>query len=134
MLTTTASHGPEHHRVLERLLLALGHGVHHGLGVLADAELGRAHQVADVLDDEEVEVGEREAGQAGAHHHGIEVALATEAGAGVDQRHRRAESGQPVGVDAGGDVALQDPDARPPPQLPQRALQQRPPRRRPQTT
>ena len=49
----------EHHRVLERLLLALGDGVDHGLRVLADVELRRAHQVSDVLDDDEIQVVER---------------------------------------------------------------------------
>ena len=80
LLTTTTSHGPEHHRVLERLLLALGDRVDHRPRVLTDVELGRAHEVADVLDDEQVEVVERQPAEAGPDHHGVEVALAAEAG------------------------------------------------------
>jgi GNAT superfamily N-acetyltransferase len=43
--------GPEHHRVLQRLVLALGDRVDRGPGVLADVEFGGADQVADVLDE-----------------------------------------------------------------------------------
>ena len=42
--------GPEHQRVLERLVLALGQRADHRPGVLADPELRRADEVADVLD------------------------------------------------------------------------------------
>src|SRR5581483_6103357 len=65
--------GPEHHRVLERLLLALGDGVDHGPGVFADGELRRADEVADVLDQQQVEVGQRQAVQPGPDHGGVEV-------------------------------------------------------------
>ena len=51
--------GAEHQRVLQRLVLALGDRADHHARVLADAELGRADEVADVLDDEQVEVVER---------------------------------------------------------------------------
>ena len=47
---------PEHHRVLERLLLALGDRRDHRPRVLADVELGRTDEVAHVLDDEQVEL------------------------------------------------------------------------------
>src|SRR5262249_25317220 len=50
---------PEHHRVLQRLLLALGHRGDHRPRMLTDVELRRAHEVADVLDHEQVEVAER---------------------------------------------------------------------------
>ena len=38
------------------------------------------------------------------------MALAAEAGARVDERHGGAEAVELVGVDAGGDVALEDPE------------------------
>ena len=56
---------------------------------------------------------EREAREPGADHHGVEVALAAEAGARVDERDRRAEAVEPVGVEARGDVAFEDADAHP---------------------
>jgi hypothetical protein len=117
-------HGVEHDRVLERLLLAFGDGVDHRPDVLADVELGRAHEVADVLDDEEVELGEGQPGQAGAHHHRVQMALAAEAGARVDEGHLGAEPGELVGVEAGRDVTFQHADAHPPRELGQRALQE----------
>ena len=53
--------GSKHQRVLERLVLALGdRGDHHAV-VLADLELRRTDEVADVLDHEEVELVERRA-------------------------------------------------------------------------
>jgi len=52
--------GTEHHRVLERLVLALRDRIHHRPRVGTDIELGRAHEVADVLDHEQVEIVERE--------------------------------------------------------------------------
>jgi hypothetical protein len=45
---------------LSGLVLALGHGRDHDPRVLADAELGRAHEVADVLDDQHVELVQRQ--------------------------------------------------------------------------
>ena len=47
--------GAEHQRVLQRLVLALGDRGDHDPRVLADAELGRADEVADVLDDQQVD-------------------------------------------------------------------------------
>ena len=47
--------GAEHQRVLERLVLALGDRGDHHPRVLADPELGRADEVADVLDHQQVD-------------------------------------------------------------------------------
>ena len=113
LLTTTTSAGAEHHRVLERLLLALGDRVHHRLGVLADVELGRAHEVADVLDHQQVELLEREPAEARAHHHRVEMAFAAETGTGVDERNRGRVGVELVRVEAGGDVTFEDADAEP---------------------
>ena len=44
--------------------------------VLADLELGRAHEVAHVLDHEQVDVVERQVAQRRAHHVRVEVTLA----------------------------------------------------------
>ena len=99
--------GAEHQRVLQRLVLALGDRAHHGLGVLAHAELGRADQVAHVLDHQQVDPVQRQVGQRGAHHVGVQVALAAEAAVGVQLHHRHVQRGQPVGVQAALHVALQ---------------------------
>ena len=111
MLTTTTSAGAEHDGVLERLLLALRHRVDHRLGVLAHVELGRADEVADVLDHQQVELGEGQPRQPGTDHHGVEMALAAEPCARVDERHGRPEAVELVGVEAGGDVTFEDADA-----------------------
>ena len=51
----------------------------HHARVLADPELGRADEVADVLDHQQVELVERQRGQRRADHVRVEVALAAEA-------------------------------------------------------
>ena len=50
----------------------------HHARVLPDPELGRADEVADVLDDQQVELVERQRGQRRADHVRVEVALAAE--------------------------------------------------------
>ena len=92
LLTITSVARAEHERVLERLVLALGDRRDHHAVVLADAELGRADEVADVLDHQQVELVERQRRERRAHHVGVEVALAAEARVGVDLR-RRARAG-----------------------------------------
>ena len=58
----------EHRGVLEGLLLAFDYRVGHHPNVLTDPELRRADQVPDVLYDENVDVVQRELGEAGADH------------------------------------------------------------------
>jgi hypothetical protein len=53
LVSTTISARAEHVRVLERLVLALGHGQDHGLRALAQVEQRGADQVADVLDQQQ---------------------------------------------------------------------------------
>ena len=101
----------EHERVLERLVLALGHGRDHYAPVLADAELRRADEVADVLDQEQVDLVERDRRQRRAHHVRVEVALAAEARIGVDLRHRHVQRGKRVGIETALHVALEHADA-----------------------
>ncbi|MFN8021243.1 MAG: hypothetical protein U0Q03_06910 [Acidimicrobiales bacterium] len=65
---------PEHHRIARRLLHSPSvTEEHHQADVLADVELGRADQVADVLDDDEVELVERQARRGRPHHRRIEA-------------------------------------------------------------
>ena len=64
----------EHHRVLERLVLALGHREHHDVGGLAEVVDGGADQVADVLDEEVVELAPRQVVQRVVHHLRVEMA------------------------------------------------------------
>ena len=66
--------------VLVGLVVALRHREDHDLGVLTEVELGRAHEVADVLDDDEVELVEVERADRTLDHVGFEMARA----AGVD--------------------------------------------------
>ena len=60
LLTSDQLAGAEHERVLERLVLALGDRGDHHPGVLADPELGRADEVADVLDHQQVDLVQRQ--------------------------------------------------------------------------
>ena len=103
--------GPEHQRVLERLVLALGHRAHHHARVLADPELGRANEVADVLDQQQVDLVERQRGDRRAHHIRVEMALAAEAGAGVQLSHGDVQRGQSVGIHRALDVTFEHADA-----------------------
>ena len=75
--------------------------------VLADPELGRADEVADVLDHEQVDFVERQLGHRRADHVGVQVALAAEAGVGVELRHRHVEARESVGVEAPLHVSLE---------------------------
>jgi hypothetical protein len=53
--------------------------------MFADVELGRAHQVSDVLDDHQVQRGQVQTGQRPVDHRGVEVAFTAEAVTGVEQ-------------------------------------------------
>ena len=94
-------------RVLVRLVVALGHRQDHDLRVLAQVEVGGTHQVADVLDDDQVELLERQRVDRALDHVALEVAGA----AGVDLDRRDAVRLDLLGVDLARDVALDDRDA-----------------------
>ena len=82
--------------------------------ILADPELGRADEVADVLDDEQVELVERQRRKRRAHHVRVEVTLAAEARVGVDLRDGHVQAGDAVGVERRSlHVALEHAHARP---------------------
>ncbi|CAO5228493.1 hypothetical protein FAGKG844_110090 [Frankia sp. AgKG'84/4] len=114
----------KHHRILQRLFFALGHSEDHRSQILAHHELRGTHQIADVLDDDEVEFGERQARQRRGDHRRVQMALPTEPVAGVDQCHRGAEPVEAVRVEAGLDVSLDDPDPAPGAQPAQRPGEQ----------
>ena len=92
--------GTEHQRVLQRLVLALGDRGDHRAGVLTDAELRGAPQVADVLDHR---AGRSPAGpshrEAQVHDVGVQVALAAEARGRVELRDGNMQGRQAVGVE-----------------------------------
>jgi len=50
----------EHPRVFERLVIAFGHGENHHLDVFTQIKVRRTHKIADVLDEDEVDVVEVE--------------------------------------------------------------------------
>ena len=100
----------EDRRVLERLVVPLGHRQQRDLEVLAEVVGGRADQVADVLDEEDVERREARPRRApcrtwrASRWQAPPVRICT---------RRDAERAQPVGVALGGDVALDPGQAQP---------------------
>ena len=100
LLTTTSSQARNMSGYLSGLSSPSATERDHRAGVLAHPELGRADQVADVLDQEQVDLVEGERRQRRAHHVGVQVALAAEPGVGVELGDRHVQSGEPVGVEA----------------------------------
>ena len=84
-----------HDRVFERLVLALGHGVHHHPPMLTHREVGRIDDVAQVFDHDQVELGQRQSTERRSHHQRVQMSLTAVAGAGVDQLDLDAQAGQP---------------------------------------
>ncbi len=121
MLITKRLHAAVHPGILVGLVVAFGHGGHQDALVRAELEAGRADQVADILDDQQVKVGQIHLGQGAVQHHSVEMALAT----GVDLDRRRPGRRRPVGVDAGGHVAVDHAHPPAPAERGQRALDKR---------
>ena len=94
----------KHHRVLQRLVLALGDTYQHDLVVLAKGELRRTDQVADILDQQQVEGGKLQRLQTGGHQVGVEVTGAS----GGDCHYGHALSTELLGVELRGHVTLDD--------------------------
>src|ERR1700722_10125346 len=102
--------GAEHHRVLQRFVVTFGDRINHRLGVFADVEFGRAHQISDVLDNHQVEAGQVQSLQCAVDHGCVEVAFAAESIASVEQGYLGAPTTEFGGVQVGGDVALDHSD------------------------
>ena len=94
--------GGEHVGILERLVLALGHREDHHLARLAEVEGGRADEVADVLDQQQRAVRQRQARQRLGDHLRVEMAAL----AGIDLQRGDARGANPLGVEVGLLVAL----------------------------
>ena len=95
-------------RILERLVLALGHRQQHDAQVLAEVVARRTDEVADVLDEEHVERREVPAVERRTDHPGFQVTH----GPGGDLAHGRAAAAQPQGIVVGREVADQRGDPR----------------------
>ena len=77
--------------------------------MLADRELGRADEVADVLDHKQVDLVQRDPADRQRTMQ-VEVALAAEGGVGAGSGDRHVQVREPVGIEATPDVALEDTD------------------------
>src|SRR5579863_1699202 len=91
----------EDRRVLQRLVLPLGHRKKDQPQVFAKIVAGGAYQVADVLDEQEIQPSRLPAAQGILNHLGFEVTD----GAGGDLPDGRAAAGESLGVIVGGYVA-----------------------------
>ena len=96
----------KHVRVLERLVVALRHGQDDDLVRLAQIERRRAHQIADVLDQQQAVVGEGELRKRIRDHLRVEMAALS----GVDLHRSSAGLAHAIGVARCLLVALDDRD------------------------
>jgi hypothetical protein len=78
----------------------------HDIAVLSQIETGRAHQVADVLDEQQIDVGEPDLVQSAVDHGRVEMAGV--AGGDLDCRH--ALRANAPGIVLGREVAFHDAD------------------------
>ena len=108
-------------RVLHRLVFALGGRDDRDLHALAEIEHGRANQVADVLDHEDLTRHQVEALNRLRHH----VSLQMAAGTGIDLNRAGAGGANALGIVGGHLIALDDRDAGPAGQLFDGAFEQR---------
>ena len=90
-------------RVLQRLVVTLGHRDDDDLAGLAEVEQRWTYEVADVLDHHDPSLG-LQLVESAPHHGGIEVA----AGPGVDLDAACTSSADPFGVDRRFLIALDD--------------------------
>ena len=89
--------GGKHGRILQRLILTLGHADNHHLGRLAQIEHGRTDQITHVLDQKQGVIDQLQAMEGPVDHLGIQVA----AGPGVDLDHRGAGTFDPLCIQQG---------------------------------
>ena len=93
-------------RVLERLVVALRHGQNHDREVLAQVKVNGAHQVAHVLDEDDVDGVQAHTGVERIDGLRDHVALQVAKAAGVDLDGGHADLFAREGVHVRGDVAL----------------------------
>ena len=96
------------------LVVAFGHGSDKDVGVRAKLESGRADEVADVLDDDQIQILERQLCQRHFDHVGIQMAIAT--GVDLDCGHAGCDDFVCVNRDGGSvsfDHAKLDPGRQP---------------------
>ncbi len=86
----------------------------------SQGEISRAYEIADVLDDEQIDARQVKLVKRTLQHHGVEMALT----ASVDLHGQRAGGGGAVGVKAGGDVTVDDCQPQPSGQTTDRLLHQ----------
>jgi len=89
--------------------------------VLAEVEARRAHEIADVLDEEHVELADGQLVQGVVHHRRIEMASV----AGRDLHGGHAAVTDALGVVLGREIALDDAQPQCVAQCPDRRLEQR---------
>src|SRR5208283_129572 len=63
----------EHERVLNRFVIPFGDAQNHDLFMLTQVEFGRAHQVSDVFDYEQIDPGEVQRLQRNLNHVAVEM-------------------------------------------------------------
>src|SRR5579864_5891640 len=81
-------------RIFEWLVFAFGDAQHHDLGRLAEIVTGGTNQVADVFNQQKIEVFKTPVGQVALDHARIQVAST----AGRDLLNREIKPLQPVGI------------------------------------
>ena len=106
--------GAEHHRILRRLVVALGGREQRHVAVLAEVETRGTDEIADILDEQDIQTRQLHMVQGVVHHVRVEMA----GGAGGDLVRRHALGADARGVVLGFEVALDDGQAQ---FIPQRA-------------
>lgn len=94
----------EHGRVFIRFIVALGHTGNHDALVFSQDKSIRANQVADVLDEQQVGLFQRQTVQGVFDHVGVEVAAA----GGINLNDGYAQFVDLIGIDTGGDISFDD--------------------------
>ena len=98
----------KHARILQRLVVALGNGKDHDLRVLAQVEIGGTYEVANILEQHEIEVIQVEHFHGPANHIRLQMART----ASVNLHGWNALGFDALGVHGTRDVALDDSNVR----------------------
>ena len=89
--------------ILERFIFAFGHGQHHQTQIFAQVIRGRAYQVADILDEKQIQFTHLPPLQSPLDHRGFQMANR----AGGDLLHRYAAAREAVSVILCGQITNQ---------------------------